>query len=48
MPPTLANMTDAQKYEHQKEVNRQRQKRYYDKHKDKLLQARKDERALIR
>jgi len=48
MPPTLANMTDAEKYEHQKEVNRQRQKRFYDKHKDKLLQARKDIRALVR
>jgi hypothetical protein len=48
MPPAPSTMTDAEKYAHQKELNRLRQKKYYDAHKEKLLQARKDIRTLAR
>ena len=49
MPPsTTTTMTDAEKYTHAKELNRLRQKKYYDANKAKLLQARKDIRTLVK
>jgi hypothetical protein len=42
---TLTGMTDAEKYFHQKELNRLRQKKYYDANKASLLNKRKESRS---
>ena len=41
-------MTDAEKYNHQKELNRMRQQKYYEANKEKILQSRKDERKSLK